>query len=311
MAEDKEKNISGVKGIGKKKAKALEGAGVNSISDLIEADPKELAEKIGSTEKTIKKYQERAEDIVGVGEDKEEKSLEEKKKELMKKAKEMEEKVEGEEDIKEKLEERRGDKEFLVPINEYLRTGAYIGTKVITPHMKKYIYKRRNDGIANIDTNEIDKKLREAAKELAKYDPEDFIVVCKREAGWKAVEKFSELTGVKVFTKKYPAGILTNPKLPGFFETDMVFVCDPWVDKNAMNDAKRVKSEVFALCDTNNYTFKVDQEIPINNKSEKSIGLAFYILAREYFKERGEDVEVNKNDFVPFEQEIQEIPQQQ
>ena len=43
---------------------------------------------------------------------------------------------------------------------------------------------------------------KEAINLLGKYEPEDFIVVCKREAGWKAVEKFSELTGVRVFTKK-------------------------------------------------------------------------------------------------------------
>ena len=120
-----------------------------------------------------------------------------------------------------------------------------------------------------------------------KYEPNDFIVVCKREAGWRAVNLFSKLTGVRVFTKKYPAGILTNPKLPSFFETEMVVVCDPWLDKNALNDAKNVKKQVLALCDTNNLDNGVDVVVPINNKSNKSLGVAFYIFAREYMKAKG------------------------
>ncbi|MCX6748828.1 MAG: 30S ribosomal protein S2 [Candidatus Pacearchaeota archaeon] len=219
------------------------------------------------------------------------------KKELEEKAKKLAEKL-GEvtsEELKEKLEASR---KTLVPVNDYVDSGIYIGTKVITPHMRPFVYRRRNDGIAIINKNLIDKQLRELIKKLIKYDPENFIVVCKREAGWKAVEKFSQLTGVRIFTKKYPAGILTNPRLPNFFETDMVFICDPWIDKNALNDAKIVKKKVFGICDTNNYTFGVDEFVPGNNKHSKSIGLIFYILAREYLKEKKIDKEVKMSDFV-------------
>lgn len=175
----------------------------------------------------------------------------------------------------------------LIPLEDYVKAGCYIGTKVITPHMRKYVYRRRNDGIAIINTNIIDEKLREASEFLNKYDSKDFIVVCKREAGWRAVNLFSKLTGVKVFTKKYPAGILTNTKLPSFFETELVVVCDPWLDKNALHDAKNIKKQVLALCDTNNLTNGVDLVVPINNKSNKSLGVAFYIFAREYMKAHG------------------------
>jgi len=175
----------------------------------------------------------------------------------------------------------------LIPLEDYVKSGIYIGTKVITPHMRKYVYRRRNDGIAIINTNIIDEKLKQAAKFLAGYEPEEFIVVCKREAGWKAVNLFSKLTGIRVFTKKYPAGILTNTKLPDFFETELVFICDPWLDKNALKDANIVKKKVLALCDTNNLTSGVDVIVPCNNKSNKSLGVVFYILAREYMKAKG------------------------
>ncbi len=222
------------------------------------------------------------------------------RKQLEKKAKILADKIKTE-DIKEKLEEARKKDKTLVPINEYVKAGAYIGTKVITPHMRPFVYRRRNDGIAIINTNLIDEKLKEAAGLLTRYEPEDFIIVCKREAGWKAVEKFSELTGVRVFTKKYPAGILTNSNLPSFFEVDMVFICDPWLDKNALKDAKKIKKKIFALCDTNNYTFDIDFFVPCNNKAGKSLGLIFYILAREYLKAKGIKKKVEMEDFVELD----------
>jgi len=228
------------------------------------------------------------------------------KKELEKKAKKLAEKIKDGGDIKEKLEEEREKekekRKTLVPIEDYVKTGIHIGTKVITPHMRPYVYRRRNDGIAIINTNIIDKKLKEAIELVVKYDAEDFIVVCKREAGWKAVEKFSELTGVRAFTKKYPAGILTNIILPDFFETEMVFICDPWLDKNALHDAKKIKKKIFALCDTNNYIFDIDFVAPCNNKSSKSLGLIFYLIAKAYLKAKGIKTEVKIEDFVEFEE---------
>ena len=233
-------------------------------------------------------------------EDKEEQKSEEKKiskKELKERAKKLiegieEEKVEkikeGETKLIEAEEEEKkaGEKGNLVPLDDYLKASCYLGTKVIIPDMRKYVYKRRADGIAIINTNLIDEKLKEAAKFLSAYNPEDFIVVCKREAGWKAVKLFSELTGVRIFTKKYPAGIITNTALPNFFETDLIFICDPWLDKNALNDAFNVKKKTMAICDTNNLSKGIDVIIPSNNKSNKSLGLIFWILAREYMKAR-------------------------
>lgn len=226
------------------------------------------------------------------------------KKELEEKAKKLAEKIKTE-DIKEKLEEAREEekerKKTLVPIEDYVKAGIHIGTKVITPHIRAFVYRRRNDGIAIINTNFIDQRLKELISFLIKYEPEEFIVVCKREAGWKAAEKFSELIGVKIFTKKYPAGILTNTTLPNFFETEAVLICDPWLDKNALHDARKIKKKVFALCDTNNYAFDIDYFVPCNNKSNKSLGLIFYLLAREYLKAKKIKKDVKIEDFVELE----------
>jgi ribosomal protein S2 len=106
--------------------------------------------------------------------------------------------------------------------------------------------------------------------------------VCKRPAGWKAAEKFSELTGIRTFTKKYPAGILTNSNLAEFFENELTIICDSWVDKNALNDTLRVRKKILMICDTNNFSHGANQIIIGNNKSSKSIGIILYLLAKGF-----------------------------
>jgi len=182
-------------------------------------------------------------------------------------------------------------KETLVPLTEYIACSVHLGTKVITPSMRKFVYKRRADGLAVLNTNLIDDKLREAVKFLSNFHAKDIFIACKRDACWPAVEKFSEVTGIKKFTKKYPAGIITNLQLETFFEPKLALICDPWVDKNALNDSLKVKIPVLGICDTNNYSDRVTQVIAGNNKSRKSIGLILFILAREYLKSQGKDKE--------------------
>ena len=101
------------------------------------------------------------------------------------------------------------------------------------------------------------------------------------------LEMFSYLTGIRVFTKKYPAGVLTNTTLPDFFENELTIVTDSWIDRNALNDTLKVNKKVLMICDTNNFAKGASQIIIGNNKSAKSIGLIFYLLARGYCKAKG------------------------
>ena len=111
------------------------------------------------------------------------------------------------------------------------------------------------------------------------------------------------MTGINVITGRYPPGILTNPNLETFTEPKIIMVCDPWTDKNAVGDAIRVGVPVIALCDTNNQSNKIDLVVPCNNKGKKSIGLVFYLIAREYMKKKGllkgdEKMDAKIEDFV-------------
>lgn len=194
--------------------------------------------------------------------------------------------------IKTDSEEQEQKADTLVPIEDYLKSSIHLGTRVITPDMKKYVYKRRADGLAVFNTAILDTKIRESAEFISHYAPGDIVLVCKREAGWKAVEMFSKITGIRIFTKKYPAGILTNPNLENFTETDAVVICDPWIDKNTLEDSRKIKIPVLSICDTNNYTYGITHILPGNNKSAKSLGMIFYLLAKLYVEKRKLKVEV-------------------
>lgn len=213
----------------------------------------------------------------------------------MAKAKEETEEKKTEEIEKSSKSKAKKEQEILlVPLDYYVKASIHIGTKVITKDMSKYVYRRRADGLAILNTKEIDKRIKLAAEFLSNYEPNQIILACKREAGWIAAEKFFQATGIRVFTKKYPAGIITNIALKKFFEPSLVMVADPWLDKNPMKDAIIINVPIVALCDTNNLTSGIDLVVPCNNKSNKSLGLVLWILAREYLKAIGKKEEAEK-----------------
>jgi len=249
--------------------------------EKIKSLAEELKDKIQSESEDLKEAEQKIEQKE---EDKEIEKISEKisKEEIEEEAKNLKKQKEG---------------ETLIPLEDYIKCAVHLGTKVITPHMRKFVYKRRADGLAVINTVAIDEKLREAIDFLIKYDPDKIYLVCKREAGWPAAEKFQETTGIKTFTKKYPPGITTNLELEDFFEAELTIICDPWTDKNALLDTARLKKPIISLCDTNNFTTHITKLIPCNNKSKKSIGCILYILAREYCKAKK----------IPFKAELEDF----
>ena len=97
-----------------------------------------------------------------------------KKKELLEKVKKLKGKVETTEteDLKEKVKiKKRAD--MLIPLEEYVKAGIYLGTKVVTPDMKPFVYRRRADGLAIFNTDLIDEKLKEGIAYLSKFNAED------------------------------------------------------------------------------------------------------------------------------------------
>lgn len=194
---------------------------------------------------------------------------------------------------------------FLTPLENYLKVGLHIGTKFRTKYMAPFIYKVRPDGLAVLNVKKIDERIETAAKFLAQYDPRSILVVCRRENGWAGVKLFHKLTNIPVIAGRYRPGLLTNPVLEDFKEIKVLFVADPWPDKNAVMDAVRMGVPVVACCDTNNESNFVDLVVPCNNKGKKSLGLMFYLLAKEYLKARG-SIKSEEELSIPLDEFIKE-----
>ncbi|MBW3012004.1 30S ribosomal protein S2 [Candidatus Woesearchaeota archaeon] len=176
---------------------------------------------------------------------------------------------------------------LLVASDVYFKAGTHIGTKFKTKYMKQFIYKSRPDGLSVLNLQLIDKRVAMAARMLSPYDAKDILVVCRRENGWEPVKLFGKATGAKVVAGRYPPGILTNQQLANFIEAKVIVVTDPIPDVNAIKDALNVGIPIIALCDTNNEAVNLDFVIPCNNKGRRSLGLVFYLIAREYLRNKG------------------------
>jgi len=223
-----------------------------------------------------------------------------------KKMEEKEKKIEGKEEGKEK-EEKAEKESLLVPVEEYMKAAVHFGTRAVTPYMRQFVYKRRGDGIAILNTKKIDERIEIAASFLSRYEPKDIIVCCKRDAGHKALEAFHKALGVKIFKRYFP-GIITNPTLENFLEPKCLFIVDPWADKNALHDAIKIRIPIVALCNTNNSTANIDLVVPCNNKTAKSIGLVLYLIAKLYLEKRGEKKQLDPKEFyVEEETELKKL----
>lgn len=196
------------------------------------------------------------------------------------------------------------EENLLVPLDQYLKVGIHIGTKFRTKYMHPFIYKVRPDGLSVLNVQKINERLALAVNYLSQYEPQDILVICRRENGHKSAKLFSKLTGIRTIIGRYPPGILTNSELETFTEAKLMLVVDPWPDKNAINDAVKLGIPIVAICDTNNESNNIDLVIPANNKGKRSLALIFYILTKEYLKRRGslkndEALGKNLDDFTP------------
>lgn len=191
--------------------------------------------------------------------------------------------------------------EFLVPSQTYLASGIHIGMKQKSQHMRRFVYKIRPDGLAVMNLQMIDGKIRVAAAFLARA--KNIMVVSRKNIAHTAIEKFGEAIGAKVIRGRFMPGTLTNPRDKDFFEADAVVIVDPMYDHQAMDEAATARVPMVAVCGTSNETNDIDVIIPANNKSAKSIAVLFWVLAREILKNRGqlqkdEDFAYKISDFI-------------
>ena len=192
--------------------------------------------------------------------------------------------------------------ELLIPLDKYLAAGLHIGTQQKTKDMERYIYRVRADGLYVLDVKRTNERIISVGKFLAKFDPDDILVVSTRQYGQAPVKKFGTITGAKTIPGRFIPGTLTNPNYAKFIEPKVLVVTDPRSDAQAIIEAKQVGIPVVALCDTENLLGNVDIVIPVNNKGRKAIALVYWLLARQMLRGTGalaedEELEVEPSDF--------------
>ena len=176
---------------------------------------------------------------------------------------------------------------LLIPEDQYLTSGVHIGTQQKSADMKPFIYKIRTDGLYVLDIQKTDDRIRGAGKFLARYEPEQILVVAARQYGQKPAKVFARTIGAKIFAGRFVPGTLTNPDLPMFTEPDIIVVTDPAADQQALKEALNVGIPIIGLCDANNETKFVDYIIPTNNKGRRALAMIYWLLTRQVLKERG------------------------
>ena len=177
---------------------------------------------------------------------------------------------------------------LLLPRDTLLSAGIHIGTRMKTLDMEPFIYRVRPDGLFVLDVKKTDDRIRATGKFLSRYEPARVAVAATRLYAHEPVKKFCQLTGATPLIGRFIPGQLSNPLYSSRIDPEVILVCDPRADAQAVKEASKVGIPIVALCSTDNEFSGVDLVIPTNNKGRRALAVVFWLLARQVLRERGE-----------------------
>ncbi|CAL2037407.1 hypothetical protein CAEBREN_10296 [Caenorhabditis brenneri] len=173
-------------------------------------------------------------------------------------------------------------------VMKLLATQAHLGSTNLNFQMQQYVYKRRFDGPNIINVKKTWEKLLLAARAIAAVEnPADVVVVSARPYAQRALLKFAAHTGATAIFGRFSPGCLTNQIQKTFKEPRLLVISDPRIDHQAVTEASYVGVPVISFVNTESPLKLIDIGVPCNNKGERSIGLMWWMLAREILILRG------------------------
>lgn len=173
---------------------------------------------------------------------------------------------------------------------------CHLSAKRIDSRMKKYISGKMSEspteqyiGCSLINLHTTWEKILIAARCICSIqNPKTIYCVGQRTNAQRAILRFAKEIGAIASPGRFTPGQFTNQVTKSFVEPRLLIVADPKTDSQAIKEASYVNIPVIGFCSSDSPLTFVDIAIPGNNQGRESIGLLYWLLAREVKRVKAE-----------------------